>query len=89
MHSRRACNALLPGQTNVHVLRHHCASQPDFLIDSAMGSCARRPTCMLQPATIYLQRPNIRYIHTAAEYLGSILPPQSVDLVAIAETLHW
>ncbi|KAL4441035.1 hypothetical protein ABPG77_010466 [Micractinium sp. CCAP 211/92] len=35
------------------------------------------------------KRPNIRYIHTAAEYLGSILPPQSVDLVAIAETLHW
>ena len=36
-----------------------------------------------------LQAPNVRYLQSAAEYLSEHLPPRSVDLIAMAETLHW
>ena len=35
------------------------------------------------------QRDNIRYLQAAAEKLGQHFAPRSVDLIAVAETLHW
>jgi SAM-dependent methyltransferase len=35
------------------------------------------------------QARNVRYLCSAAEYLSEHLGPRSVDLIAMAETLHW
>lgn len=54
----------------------------------ALGYANLSPTRWFH-STIPPQAPNVRYLCSAAEYLSEHLPPRSVDLIAMAETLHW
>lgn len=58
----------------------------------AAAGCARacaHPPRALRSSPARLQGPNVRYVCTAAEFLTEHLPRKSVDLIAMAETLHW
>lgn len=65
-----------PAARHLAALRRRCAT-----LQSTLSAAL--------PVLAWLQLPNVRYLQIAAEFLSEHLPPRSVDLIAMAETLHW
>lgn len=82
----RSCRACRPPRATPLELR--CAwwhaRQPPAAAAEQLARNAPLPA-LARP----LQAPNVRYLQSAAEFLSEHLPPRSVDLIAMAETLHW